>query len=444
MLFGTDGIRGLAGEHPMTAEFAVALGAATARTLHDRHPGEVRVLIGRDTRRSGPMIAAALAAGLAAGGADVSDLGVIPTPGVSQSVLRTGAQAGVVISASHNPFADNGIKIFGADGEKLADEAEAELEARIAAGTDRALTGSAVGDIRPAQDATEPYLQFLLSHAPYLDGLRVGLDVAHGAAYVVAPRIFQKIGARVDLSHANPNGENINAGCGSTHPEALMARVKQLGLEVGIAFDGDADRALMVDSRGRLVSGDHILAIAAVVGGHRRVVATAMSNLGVERYLAARGVTMERVQVGDRYVLEALKANQLILGGEQSGHMLFLDRAPTGDGILTALQVLAALRSSGTTLETWVDDIPIYPQQLVNVRVPNGGKERVLDAAAVREAVRDAEADLADRGRVLVRASGTEPLLRVMVEAADDALVKHWSEHLVAAMRRAADAGAPT
>jgi len=427
----------------MTAEFALALGAATAATLRGRHPGELRVLIGRDTRRSGPMLAAAVAAGLAAGGAEVSDLGVIPTPGVSQSVVRTGAQAGVVISASHNPFADNGIKIFGAHGEKLTDEAEAELEARIAAGQHNGLTGSALGGIRPATEGTEPYLQFLLSHAPYLDGLRVGLDAAHGAAYQIAPRVFQKIGARVDVIHADPNGENINAGCGRTHPEALMARVKQIGLEVGIAFDGDADRALLIDSRGRLVSGDHILAIAAVVGGHRRVVATAMSNLGVEHYLLARGVTMERVQVGDRYVLEALKAQGLTLGGEQSGHILFLDKAPTGDGILTALQVLAAVRSSGTPLHAWVDEIPIYPQQLHNVRVPNGDKEGLLESATVQRALREAEIDLADRGRVLVRASGTEPVIRVMVEAADEVLVTRWSEHLLTAIDKAIEIGAP-
>jgi phosphoglucosamine mutase len=436
--FGTDGIRGLAGEYPMTAEFALALGAATGEALRSSEPtSPPTVLIGRDTRRSGPMLAAALAAGLASRGAEVVDLGVFPTPGVSQLVLSHRALAGAVISASHNPYADNGIKLFGSDGEKLPDELEAALEARI--GADAAVvSGSALGSIRHAPDASEAYVQFLLSHAPFLDGLRLGLDTAHGAAYQIAPRVFKKIGARVDLNHAQPTGENINEACGSTHPEALMARVQRLGLEVGIAFDGDADRALLVDRRGRLVSGDHILAICALVGGQKRVVATSMTNLGVERYLAAAGVGMLRVQVGDRYVLEALKAEGLTLGGEQSGHLLFRDIAPTGDGILTALQVLAAVRASGKPLEAWLDEIPVYPQALANVRVPRGAQAELLAASSLQRTLQEAEAALGDHGRVLLRASGTEPLIRVMVEAAEAPMVQQWVNRLVAGVQAAA------
>jgi len=424
----------------MTAEFAVALGAATAEALRSSAPSGVpTVLIGRDTRRSGPMLAAALAAGLASRGAQVVDLGVIPTPGVSTLVLSMGAQAGAVISASHNPYPDNGIKLFGSDGEKLPDEVESALEAGIGASDLGVISGSALGGIRLAPEAGEAYLQFLLSHAPYLDGLRVGLDAAHGAAHQIAPRVFRKIGARVDLNHAEPTGENINRGCGSTHPESLMARVQELGLEVGIAFDGDADRAVLVDRRGRLVSGDHILAICALVGGHTQVVATAMTNLGVERYLAAAGVGLQRVQVGDRYVLEALKAAGLTLGGEQSGHMLFLDKAPTGDGILTALQVLAAVRTSGKPLEAWLDEIPVYPQALANVAVPRGSQTELLAASGLQRALQEAEAALGGHGRVLLRASGTEPLIRVMVEASDMSRVRIWVDRLVSAVTAATE-----
>lgn len=439
--FGTDGVRGLAGEHPMTAAFALALGAATADSLWAQNGEPPTVLIGRDTRQSGPMLTAALAAGLISRGAQVLDLGVIPTPGVSQLVLRLGAHAGMVVSASHNPFADNGIKLFGPDGAKLADEAELALEACInAVAASPPVTGTDIGSLRTDPQAVEGYLTFLLAHAPYLDGLRVGLDTAHGAAYSLAPRVFQKIGGRVDVIHAEPNGHNINADCGSTHPQALMARVLQLGLDVGITFDGDADRALLVDSRGRLVSGDHMLAICALVGGHQRVVATHMTNLGCERYLAGHGVALQRVAVGDRYVLEALHAENLVLGGEQSGHLLFLDKAPTGDGILTALQLLAAVRTSGKPLSAWVDEIPIYPQVLRNVRVPSRAKDALLAAAPLQRAVREAEEALGEQGRVLVRASGTEALVRVMVEAADEAQLALWSERLVASVQSVAAA----
>jgi len=441
--FGTDGIRGVAGADPMTATFALALGAATADHLRERSGGRPTVVVGRDTRRSGPMLVAAMTAGLTSRGADVVDLGVMPTPGVSHMVRALGAQAGVVVSASHNPFDDNGLKLFGPDGAKLSDEEEAELEQRLEAGPDTTpRLGADLGSARRYRSEDGHYVRFLLQQAPYLDGLRVGLDCAHGAAYALAPAVFHKIGARLDVIHAKPDGTNINVRCGSTHPEVVSERVVAAGLDAGVTFDGDADRALLVDRRGRLVSGDHILAICAVARGERAVVATHMTNLGVERYLAERDVTLHRVAVGDRYVLEGLRAQGLTLGGEQSGHVLFLDKAPTGDGILTALQVLAACRAADRPLEAWLDEIPVYPQRLTGVRVPPAAKDGLVDDPEVAAAVAEASADLGDDGRVLVRASGTEPLLRVMVEAATQEAVDRWTERLADTVRAAAERAA--
>ncbi len=439
--FGTDGIRGVAGANPMTATFALDLGAATADHLYERHGSRPKVVVGRDTRRSGPMLVAAMTAGLTSRGADVVDLGVMPTPGVSHMVRALGAQAGVVVSASHNPFDDNGLKLFGPDGAKLTDEEEAELELRLGTGQDGAPArmGADLGQASRYRSEDGHYVRFLLQQAPYLDGLRVGLDCAHGAAYALAPAVFQRIGARLDVIHAKPDGININAGCGSTHPESLSQRVVAAGLDVGVTFDGDADRALLVDRRGRLVSGDHILAICAVARGERAVVATHMTNLGTERYLAERGIALHRVAVGDRYVLEGLRAEGLSLGGEQSGHVLFLDKAPTGDGILTALQVLAACRAAGRPLEAWVDEIPVYPQRLVSLRVPAAAKDGLTNDPEVGAAVAAATVDLGGNGRVLVRASGTEPLLRIMVEAQTQEAVDQWTERLTAAVRGAAE-----
>jgi len=427
----------------MTPNFAVALGEATASLLRRQGRSNPRVVIGRDTRRSGSMLSAALGAGLSAMGAEVIDVGVMPTPGVSALLVALGADAGAVVSASHNPFDDNGIKLFSASGGKLDDAEEAELEGLLGVQIDR-LSGHELGSMRTDAGAGERYLQQLLQHAPFLDGLRVGLDCAHGAASQLAPKLFSKIGARVDVLHADPDGLNINAACGSTHPEALMRRVKELGLDVGVTFDGDADRALLIDARGRLVSGDHILAICAITQKIPKIVVTHMTNLGVERYLQGHHVGLERVAVGDRYVLEALKREGLKLGGEQSGHVLFLDKAPTGDGMLTALMALAAVRTSGKRLEDWVDEIPIFPQALVNVRVAPGTQTRVLESEALRAATVAAETALGGFGRVLIRASGTEPLIRVMVEAASEADVAKWTQALqeVAANEAAATIGA--
>ncbi len=439
-LFGTDGVRGVAGRAPMTATFALALGVATAEHLRERGTDRPVVVVGRDTRRSGPMLASAVTAGLTAGGADVVDLGIMPTAGVSFLVRALEAAAGVVVSASHNPYDDNGLKLFGADGAKLADAEEASLEARLDGHADAfpEHTGLALGSVRRYRHEDGQYLRFLLGNAPYLDGLRVALDCANGAAYQIAPRVFKQIGARLDVAYDKPDGVNINAECGSTHPEAIRARVQRGGLDVGITFDGDADRALLVDRKGRLVTGDHVLAICAIVRGERHVVATEMTNLGVERYMAAEGVTLHRVAVGDRYVHEKLLAEGWRLGGEQSGHVLFLDKAPTGDGILTALQTLAACRASGVPLETWLDRIPVYPQSLVNVRVPVHAKSAIVTESEVAAAVAEAVDALGDDGRVNLRPSGTEPVVRVMVEAATDEAVEHWSNHVAAAVRRAA------
>ncbi|MEJ2289987.1 MAG: phosphoglucosamine mutase, partial [Deinococcales bacterium] len=378
--------------------------------------------------------------GLASRGADVTWLGVMPTPGVSYLARALDADAGVVVSASHNPFRDNGLKLFNGSGEKLSDALEEEIETLLDLDPEglEPVVGSDVGSATRYRTNDGHYLQHLLANAPYLDGLRVALDCANGASHQIAPKVFEKIGARLDLIHARPDGENINVGCGSTHPDTVRQRVVEHELDVGVTFDGDADRALLVDRRGRLVTGDHILAICALTAGDSEIVATLMSNLGVERYLQDRGVTMHRVKVGDRYVHEELTRRGLRLGGEQSGHVLFLDRAPTGDGILTALQLLAAVRKSGRPLEAWLDEIPVYPQRLVNVRVPAASKGEVLEADAVRDAVEAARTRLGETGRrINLRPSGTEPLVRVMVEAEDEVLVERLAGEVAAAVEAA-------
>ncbi len=445
--FGTDGVRGVAGQHPMTAHFALQLGIATAELLKRTAAGRPRVVIGMDTRRSGPMLAQALGAGLTSRGADVTELGVVPTPAVSYLTRKLGADAGVVVSASHNPFDDNGIKVFNARGEKLDDGFEAELEAlvaRLSAGSQPELEpvmGAAIGRSNrlprhgsdlPGSDA---YTTHLLANAPYLDGMKVVVDCANGAGHLIAPRVFAKIGARLEVMNAEPDGENINVGCGSTSPSGVVGRVLSGGFDVGVTFDGDADRALLVDRRGRIVTGDHIMAICSVARGEKEIVATHMSNLGMERYLQGQGVSVRRVQVGDRYVYEELKRTGLSLGGEQSGHVLFLDKAPTGDGILTALQLLAAVRQSGRSLEDWMDEIPVFPQELVNVPVPTELKGHVAEAPAVAAAVAAAENRLGESGRVLLRPSGTEPLVRVMVEGPDHAEVSAVANEVAEAVR---------
>jgi phosphoglucosamine mutase len=441
--FGTDGVRGVAGRAPMRAEDAFALGVAATEARRAALGTAPRWVMGRDTRHSGDMLQHAFAAGAMARGAGVPDAGVLPTPAVAFLVRHVGADGGVVVSASHNPFEDNGIKLFGPGGAKLADAEEADVEARLCGGAPdgAAPTGAAIGR-RSALAGADPYLAFLWTHAPYLDGARVVVDAAHGAASALVRPTFERIGARLETLHADPDGVNINVACGSTHPEALRERVLAGGFDVGVALDGDADRAILIDAKARTVTGDHVLAIVARVRGDREVVGTVMSNLGVERWLAERGVTMHRTQVGDRYVRDALVARDLRLGGEPSGHVLMLDAAPTGDGLLTALQLLAAVRASGRPLEAWMDDVPTYPQTLRSVDVPAGRKAALAEDAEVRAAVADAEAALGADGRVNLRPSGTEARLRVMVEGRDDAQVHALADAVADAIRRAAAAPA--
>lgn len=435
----------------MTVSFALHLGAAKAELLRRGGVSSPHILVGTDTRRSGPMLAHAAAAGMASRGAQVTLLGVVPTPGVSYLTNTLGADAGLMVSASHNPYADNGLKLFGHSGAKLTDEEEASLEALVASLLEGEelppITGEDVGGVTQSSSAPvgkgshlDLYFEHLLNNAPYLDGLRVALDCGNGAAYEIAPAVFRKLGARLEVLNAVPDGTNVNHESGSTHPEALARRVVEGGFDVGVTFDGDADRALLVDSTGRIVSGDHIVAIAALWRGESEVVVTQMTNLGVEDFLKENGVTLHRTAVGDRYVMEELAKRGLALGGEQSGHVLFLDKAPTGDGVLTALQALAAVRSSQRALSDWLDEIPVYPQLLLNVEVPLELRGSLTTHAAVAEAVVRAESLLEGVGRLLLRPSGTEPLVRVMVEGKEGEVVETAAEMVAAAVRSAAAA----
>lgn len=430
-LFGTDGVRGLA-NRDLTPELALAVASAAAGVLvaHDASHRPVAV-VGRDPRASGEMLEAAVVAGLTSAGADVLLVGVQPTPAVAYLTASYGADVGVVLSASHNAMPDNGIKLFAAGGHKLADDLEAEIEAAVAAGPDGATrrpTGAAIGRTRVASDAAERYAAHLLTVQPArLDGLHVVVDCAHGAASHIAPHVYGAAGARVTAIAAAPDGLNINDGVGSTHLDGLRAAVREHGADLGIAHDGDADRCLAVDASGEIVDGDQLLAICALAlrdAGALRddtVVATVMSNLGFHHAMRDAGITVRTTAVGDRYVLEALRADGLSLGGEQSGHLVFSDAATTGDGLLTALHVMARMAATGRSLADLAGVVRRLPQTLVNVKVSD--RDAVAASPAVAEAVAKAEAELADAGRVLLRPSGTEPLVRVMVEAAtqDDA-----------------------
>ena len=436
--FGTDGIRGVAGEHPMTAEFAFKLGVA-ATEVFKKTKDTPLVLIGMDTRRSARMLAHAMSSSIMSRGGNVIFLDVIPTPGVSYLTKALKADAGVVISASHNPFYDNGIKLFNSDGQKLNDDVELSIESLIDKNINdfEAVTGEQIGSSQRYQSNRDDYFQFLESHACSLEGMHIGLDCANGAAYRIAPRLFSSLGAKLDIINAHPDGYNINVNCGSTHPEALQSRVMSVDLDLGVTFDGDADRALLIDKKGRLVTGDHMMAICALARKEKTIAATLMTNLGIERYLADKGVSMIRTKVGDRYVHEALIENNLNLGGEQSGHMLFLDIAPTGDGLMTALQTLAALKASGRPLEDWMDDIPMYPQTLVNVKVSAEAKGSLKDHPDVVLAVNQANKKLGDEGRINLRPSGTEPLIRVMVEGPEQSVIESIAQNVAAAVDQA-------
>ncbi|GMA14492.1 phosphoglucosamine mutase [Deinococcus metallilatus] len=417
--FGTDGVRAVAGEFPLTAAWVMNLGAAAGEVLKRQHE-RPSVVIGKDTRQSGDMLEAALAAGLTSRGVTVIHVGVLPTPGVSYLTRHLGADAGVVISASHNPYQDNGIKFFGRDGQKLSDATELEIEAAIDEVPDFApVTGVNLGSVTNYTEAERLYINFLLEHAPDLSGLRVAMDCANGAAYRVGPKVFQAAGADVFAVYTTPDGRNINRGCGSTHLDHLQRLVRGGDYDLGVAFDGDADRALFVDSRGNVVHGDHMLLLNARARGDRAVVATIMSNMALEVKLREAGIPLERTAVGDRYVHERLHQQGLTLGGEQSGHVLFLDVSPTGDGVLSALLTLRAMKQLGTTLDELYDELVMFPQTLVNVRVAD--KKSIARDAAVQLAVSAAESRLSGRGRVNLRPSGTENLIRVMVEGPDEA-----------------------
>ncbi|HEY8465426.1 MAG TPA: phosphoglucosamine mutase [Solirubrobacterales bacterium] len=412
-LFGTDGVRGVAGER-LTAELAVALGRAAAAEARAERP---QVLIVRDTRESGPMLEAALAAGVAQGGGDALIAGVLPTPAASILVRKLGLDLAAVVSASHNPWQDNGIKFFGADGRKLSDEAEERIEAAVAGGAS-ADGGTQVGTVRDLHGALDDYLRALESAFPLkLDGLRVALDCAHGATYRAAPAIFRRLGAEVELLGADPDGRNINDGCGSTHPEALAEHVRFNGAAIGFAYDGDGDRVIAVDGEGRVRDGDELMALIATWARERGalrggLVATVMSNFGLRTAMEEAGIELAITPVGDRHVAAELIERGWNFGGEQSGHLIWSDFSPTGDGIAASLLALQAL--DGRDLAAAIP-MTRLPQSLVNVRV--GDREALAGAEAVWAAVEAEEAKLDGRGRVLVRPSGTEPLVRVMVEA---------------------------
>lgn len=423
--FGTDGIRGRVGQFPINPEFCLRLGWAVGTVFAQR--GSAHVIIGKDTRISGYMLESVLESGLAAAGADVSLIGPMPTPAIAYLTRTLRADAGIVISASHNPYYDNGIKFFDAQGNKLADDIELEIEAQLDEPM-ACVDSERLGRANRINDAAGRYIEFCKASVPRgfsLRGLNIVLDCANGATYHVAPRVFEELGADVTVLGAEPNGMNINDGCGSTHPELLQGEVQDRGADLGIAFDGDGDRVHMVDSRGELLDGDELLyiiarhrhAVGALGGG---VVGTVMTNLGLEKALADMGVPFIRAKVGDRYVTETLLAKHWQLGGETSGHILCLDLNSTGDAIVAALQSLVPMVEQRCPLHELLDGMQKLPQVMVNVEVPD--PRATAECDALKAAISAQAETLAERGRILVRPSGTEPLLRVMVEgeAADE------------------------
>ena len=429
-LFGTDGIRGIAGEYPLDPPTVERIGLALAWTLREEEKAEnPRILVGRDTRESGIALEAALARGIARGGGAVSLVGVVTTPAVAHLTLSGGFDAGVVLSASHNPFRDNGIKVFSRRGTKLPDSEELGIERRIL-GADFNPPPRQAPEPAAAEELLEGYLGSLarsVGEGKPFQGVRVVLDCAHGAAWRIAPEIFARLGASTQLLSNAPDGKNINTGCGSMHPDGLSKRVLQEGADIGFAFDGDGDRVVVVDRAGRILDGDFILYLTAedlhergVLSGDV-VVATVMSNLWLEKALASRGIRMIRAAVGDKYVLEEMLRGGFVLGGEQSGHIIFMREATTGDGVLTALKFLDLLRRRRIDLAAWAATVTRCPQVLINVRV--GSKPPLESLTDIKEAVARVERELAGTGRVLLRYSGTEPVLRVMVEGEDEARI---------------------
>ncbi len=455
-LFGTDGIRGVAGEAPLDEGTVYAVGRAVGEYLQKGKSrslaplpssrdaglgtsgmtgGGLKVLLGEDTRESSAWVTSWLAGGLRAAGVEAVSAGVLPTPGVARLVAAKGFAAGLVVSASHNPYRDNGIKLIGGNGMKLADEVESEIEERIHAFVGPSASAKATAELGLGDE----YLELLRASGPRdLKGMHLVVDCANGAAVRTAPKLLRELGAAVTAMNASPNGKNINAGCGALHPEGMQAKVTEIRADLGVAFDGDADRAIFASASGRRVDGDGVLLAAArwmkekgtLKGG--AVVGTVMANLGLEVALKRAGVGFVRAAVGDRYVLEEMLRRRANLGGEQSGHIIFLDDSPAGDGLLTALKVLAILREKGASLDELVADLKVYPQTLKNIRVRE--KVPLEELPEVQKAIRGAEAALGERGRVVVRYSGTEKLLRVMVEAEREEEVAKWVERISTAV----------
>ena len=444
--FGTDGIRGLANSQPMTSEVALRVGMAAGKIFTSgthRH----RVVIGKDTRLSGYMIESALMSGFTAVGMDVFLLGPMPTPAIAMLTRSLRADLGVMISASHNPYHDNGIKLFDPDGYKLSDELEREIEKLIIAPSETLLAApDRIGRAKRVESAQERYVEFAKRTLPKnvrLDGLRIVVDCANGAGYEVAPAALWELGAEVIKIGVEPNGLNINLKCGSTHPDALCEKVREVRADIGIALDGDADRVVIVDEKGQAVDGDQIMAVIAE-SWHRRgklagggVVATVMSNLGLERYLKSLGLSLARTAVGDRYVVDHMRKHGFNVGGEQSGHIVLSDFTTTGDGLVSALQVLAVVVATGKPVSEVCQRFERLPQILRNVRYENG---RPLEKEAVKKAIDQGKAKLGSHGRLVIRPSGTEPVIRVMAEGDDERLVNEVVGHIVDAVEKAAAA----
>jgi phosphoglucosamine mutase len=442
-LFGTDGVRGRANSWPMTAELALKLGAAAGRYFRRDGSAAHRVVIGKDTRLSSYMFEAALTAGFTSTGMNVLLLGPVPTPAIGLLTTSMRADVGVMISASHNPHHDNGIKFFGPDGFKLSDEAEAEIEAMTLAGVEPAQTEN-IGRTKRIDDGRFRYMERVKGTLPSgmrLDGLKVVIDCANGAAYKAAPEVLWELGAEVIPVGVSPNGTNINDRCGSTHTETAAEAVVTHGAHVGISLDGDADRVMILDETGRVADGDQIMALLAarwadegrLAGG--ALVATVMSNLGLERFLAGRGLRLERTAVGDRYVVERMREGGFNLGGEQSGHIVMTDYATTGDGLVAGLQFLAEMVRTGQAASKLTRSFATVPQMLKNVRFADGA--RPLEVATVQRVIAGAEARIAGRGRILIRKSGTEPLIRVMAECEDEGLLAEVVDEIVGAVKAA-------
>ena len=444
-LFGTDGIRGVANIYPMTTEIAMQVGRAIAFQVKDRAHGH-RIVIGKDTRLSGYMIENALAAGICSMGVDVLLVGPLPTPGIAFITTSMRADAGVVISASHNPFQDNGIKIFSRDGFKLSDDYEADIEELIFSQKMAALRPVAdeVGRARRIDDARGRYIVFLKNTFPQkftLDDFHIVLDCAHGATYGVAPHVFEELGAKVTTFGVNPDGKNINKDCGALHPEHMAEVVRQTGADIGLALDGDGDRLIVADETGRIIDGDHVMAICAAEMIRQRklkkktLVATVMSNMGLEVAMQQMGGRMVRTKVGDRYVVEEMRKNGYSFGGEQSGHLVFFDHITTGDGTLAALQLLAIMKKQRKPLSELATVMENFPQVLKNVRTSSQiDVNHIPDFSAT---VRSMEQKLGDTGRILVRPSGTESLIRVMVEGQDTSMIQAMADELCAMVSKA-------